>query len=138
MTEQVHQNISWEEVDNLCEKIATEIKQLKKPLESIYPIQRGGLVPAAILSRKLGLPINTNKCDVGPYSLIVDDISDSGETLKPYKGLHIVCLHHRHSTESVPLVSGQILLDETWIVYPWEDIDEERIPGYKKNILIIF
>lgn len=130
--EKITRKITWAEVDSLCEKIKLEVQELNKPLDNIYPVQRGGFIPATILSHKLGLPISTDMKDVGPYSLIVDDISDTGTTLKKFKGLHIVCLHSRKGTLVKPLVSGETLEDKTWIIYPWENLDAKKEQDYKK------
>ena len=46
--------LSWDDVqrlvDKLCEKIITELPNI----DSIYGIKRGGLIPAVMVSHKLG------------------------------------------------------------------------------------
>ena len=43
---------------------------------------QGGLIPAVMLSHRLKIPLV--KGDIGPDTLIVDDICDSGETLDKF------------------------------------------------------
>ena len=54
--------LSWDDVqglvDKLCEKIITELPNI----DSIYGIKRGGLIPAVMISHKLGLP-----CNIAPF-----------------------------------------------------------------------
>ena len=72
-------SITWDTIDNLITIIAREIISESPNIYNIYGIPRGGLIPAVLLSHKLGIPVTQ---EVKNYSLIVDDISDSGNTLK--------------------------------------------------------
>jgi uncharacterized protein len=62
-------------VDNLCEKIITELPNI----DSVFGLKRGGLIPAVMVSHKLGLPWSDVML---PNTLVIDDICDTGETLK--------------------------------------------------------
>ena len=48
--------LTWMYVDRLTDIIASQIKLNFKNVDSIYGIPRGGLIPAVMLSHKLGLP----------------------------------------------------------------------------------
>ena len=49
--------LSWELIDELTDKIATEVSRNYKEIKFIYGIPRGGLIPAVILSHKLGIKL---------------------------------------------------------------------------------
>ena len=53
-----------------------------KQIKNIYAIPRGGLPLAVSLSHRLNLPIIMNETEISPQTLVVDDIFDSGATLK--------------------------------------------------------
>ena len=69
--------ISWATIDELVTVIAKKIHTDSPNIDSIYGIPRGGLIPAVLLSHKLGLPLVQKPKS---NSLVVDDISDSGNT----------------------------------------------------------
>jgi len=57
--------------------------------------------------------------------LVVDDILDTGETLKNIKN-DIVCLHKKPHTITEPIVYSELIDNDFWIVYPWELDDSEE------------
>ena len=67
--------VDWDEINALVFRLRFKIGFFK----NIYGLPRGGLIPAVMLSHQLGIPMA--KGDIGPDTLIVDDICDSGETL---------------------------------------------------------
>ena len=126
--------ITWAQVDGLVDEIVTQVKQGFNNITHIYGIPRGGLIPAVMLSHKLGIPLITE-----PYknltTLIVDDISDSGQTLKEWEGLTTaVLLHKPHTSCAIPTIYGSVHSSDAWIVYPWERKDSETIQDYKLDI----
>ena len=80
--------ITWENIDEAIEVLAKQIEDSKIHYEVIYGLARGGLVPAVMLSHRLKIPMVLNMEEVwrlkvkNKAALIVDDISDTGETLK--------------------------------------------------------
>ena len=79
--------VDWEEINalvfRLFHKIITNSSLFNDlEIENIYGLPRGGLIPAVMLSHQLGIPMA--KGDIGPNTLIVDDICDSGETLDKF------------------------------------------------------
>ena len=67
--------------------------------------------------------------------LVVDDIADTGHTLKDFDNEHnVVCTFHYHKQSlTVPEFFCEEKTDE-WIVYPWEvKKDEEEIYYLIKN-----
>jgi len=100
-------NLDWSKIEKLCSKVISLIKKDKFNPEIIITIQRGGLIPATIISHTLKIrdvmvvnikrttsdKVNSNKIPAKILSpldknkvmnrrvLIVDDIIGSGETL---------------------------------------------------------
>lgn len=134
--------ITWDNMQTYCRELA----QKQMPAEqwkAIVGVSRGGLVPAAILSRELGIRYVDTICissydhdhqremkvlktieGDGTGMLIVDDLVDSGDTAKkiremyPKAKLVTVCAKP----------AGRDLVDEyivdidqdTWIEQPWD------------------
>jgi hypoxanthine phosphoribosyltransferase len=71
--------VDWDEIEALVFRLSHKILTNDLKFKNIYGLQRGGLIPAVMLSHQLGIPMA--KGDIGPDTLIVDDICDSGETL---------------------------------------------------------
>ena len=120
--------LTWEEVDDLVNILKQKVLDELPEIGSVMGIARGGLIPAVMLSHKLGVPY-TNLID--PNTLVVDDICDSGETLKNAPGVYHAVLHYKPHTSCVaPTIWGKEVGDE-WIVYPWERNDSRAIQDYK-------
>lgn len=129
--------------DDVVANLLTLVTQLRladyEPTLLIAPV-RGGLVPATYLSHALGdVPVlcwddNYKAISSGNWDyskiLIVDDLSDSGDTLKqiidvlaqPECEIRTATLIHRHSTQLVPTYSGGVVKHDEWIVFPWENM----------------
>jgi len=121
-------DIDWATVDSLINAIATKIHTDSPNIQHIYGIPRGGLIPAVLLSHKLGIPLVQK---LKNYSLIVDDISDSGNTLKEavdrashpmnnYKYMYTATLFERENTIFEPDYIGEHIKYNDWLVFPWE------------------
>ena len=121
-------SITWDTIDNLITIIAREIISESPNIYNIYGIPRGGLIPAVLLSHKLGIPVTQ---EVKNYSLIVDDISDSGNTLKKvigkcnnpiysFKEVYTATLFERQGTIFEPDFIGEHIKYNDWLVFPWE------------------
>jgi uncharacterized protein len=70
--------VSWNEIDELVNSLTQQISQSEIEIENIFGLQRGGLIPAVMVSHKLGIPMT--KGTISPNTLIIDDICDSGVT----------------------------------------------------------
>lgn len=121
---------TWQQFDTAVEEIARRLKATPRlsRVKNIYGIPRGGLVLAVALSHKLNLPIALEDTDL-PNLLVVDDISDSGETLREYRDLvtMTVTIHLAPTSSFVPDIWVYTKDDpNTWIVYPWEKETWER------------
>jgi hypoxanthine phosphoribosyltransferase len=122
--------LSWDDViilvDDLCRKI-----QLDQPnIDSIHGIARGGLIPAVLISHKLGLPYTDV---ILPNTLVVDDICDSGVTLENSPGVWTAVLHYKpHTSCFQPSIWSEIHKGDEWVIYPWEREDSETVQDYLK------
>ena len=65
--------IDWVEIDSLIFQLLYRIRTSELKFKNIYGLPRGGLIPAVMLSHRLEIPLV--KGDIGPDTLIVDDIT---------------------------------------------------------------
>ena len=94
--------VSWEELHRNSKALAWRLSEMK-PYKGIIAVTRGGLVPAAIVARELDIRLIDTVCVLsynqktkgevnvlkesiiannGQDWLIVDDLVDTGETIK--------------------------------------------------------
>jgi hypoxanthine phosphoribosyltransferase len=126
--------ITWDEIEELVDILAQQIAQSGIQIEHIYGLQRGGLIPAVLLSHKLGIPMTQNP--KLPNVLIVDDICDSGKTFHElflqYPKSKFACLHFKpHTSYFNPDFSANKFFSDAWINYPWEKVDSKTIADYR-------
>ena len=117
---------SYSDYETLMRKLVTKLKNNKrmKYIRNVYGIPRGGLPIAVHLSHFLKLNFLTNPFDkMHEETLIVDDIADTGITLKKYGSLYLFAtLFYKPRSEVKP---DFYLIETTkWIVFPWETSDE--------------
>ena len=103
-----------------CEYIAKTIKRnpITFDIKNVFGIKRGGLIPAVFISHMLDIPMVSVP---DKNSIIIDDISDSGTTLKPYldAGYKIATIYYYKKS----IVRPDIWVYEKkskWIQFPWE------------------
>lgn len=133
--------VSWNEIDELVNSLTQQIAQSGIQIENIFGLQRGGLIPAVMVSHKLGIPMT--KGTISPNTLIIDDICDSGVTFADFFETHqeeyafpfnlnFACLHYKPQTSKFkPTFYSSIWNSNDWIVYPWEREDSNTIQDYK-------
>ncbi|WP_108661190.1 xanthine phosphoribosyltransferase [Acuticoccus kandeliae] len=140
--------VSWDQFHRDCRALAWRLNGFG-PFESIVCITRGGLVPAAIVARELGVRvIDTISIvsygdfkqletldvvkDVAPNLveadrsklLIVDDLVDTGKTAKLVRdklpGAHFATVYAK--PKGRPLVDTFVteVSQDTWIYFPWD------------------
>lgn len=121
--------LSWDDinvlVEDLCNTIATSGVQVK----SIAGIKRGGLIPAVMISHKLNIPYVDR---INKDTLVVDDICDTGETLKKSIAMYTATLHYKPTAGFTPDFYAKEVGSD-WIVYPWERKDSDAIQDYLKK-----
>ena len=123
--------LSWDDVDDLVNELCEKIPFNLPLIDSVHGIPRGGLIPAVLISHKLGLPyVNA----VGPNTLVIDDICDSGYTLDTGPGVYTAVLHYKpHTSCFIPQLWAKLHEGDEWIIYPWETKDSESIQDYLKS-----
>lgn len=107
-------SLTWKDFQEKCLVLARKIDWSK--YESIFPVIRGGVYPAIELRELSGLPIVWEPSE---NSLVVDEICDSGATLKRFQdeGFDTAVLHFKGRCESPTYYAEE---NDRWIVYPWE------------------
>jgi len=123
--------LTWDHIEEAVDRLATSIKASGAKIKTIRGLPRGGLIPAVLLSHKLNIPMGNHPS----YGLIVDDICDSGVTLKPFMELSMLTatIHYKKSALVKPSFWYDVVEEENWIVYPWEQKDSETIQNYLKD-----
>lgn len=107
--------VNFEQVEAFVSALAETVRG--KGFTSIYAPARGGLVFGVWLSHKLNLPLAQSpvgKC------LIVDDIADSGQTLKKFAGKFFIATMFYQPDCSFEPDFWMFEKGEEWVVYPWE------------------
>lgn len=142
-----------------CDRLVDEIQTSNKRYDYIVGVARGGSIPAVYLSHRLKLPMKNvswstfhveqmreSAIDVaddimeGKRVLIVDDILDSGRTMKELildwscdrEDVDIAVLIYNVSQDIVPNFYGRQInkeLHDEWIDFWWEQ--DKQIPSNK-------
>lgn len=131
--------VSWEDITSFCNSVDLKVKP-----DLILGIHRGGISLAIMLSHRLNCPVdivyttrNSEKVDfTNRYSasykniLIVDDISDSGNSLHrvvdhifhnvPVSIIHTLTYARKKGTSYDPTYCKETFDDNIWVVFPWE------------------
>ena len=111
--------ISWREYEIAVDKLAAQIPKGK--YEYVYGIPRGGLLPAVMLSHRLGLPLFDEQIlSYETNTLIVDVIVDTGKTMKEYCEWDIAVVYKRYNCPLEPTYVGEVFERDSWLVFPYE------------------
>tara|TARA_B100001989_G_C24189728_1_gene293021 strand:+ start:123 stop:518 length:396 start_codon:yes stop_codon:yes gene_type:complete len=109
-------HFTWDEFDKSVEHIANKCKLLE--FSGIYGIPRGGLCLAVALSHKLRINLITEPIK---NSLIVDDVYESGITLKSLKDIEGAKFFVLFSKIKPTWWSTVHISEKSeWVVFPWE------------------
>tara|TARA_R110000803_G_scaffold30888_3_gene69339 strand:+ start:101 stop:502 length:402 start_codon:yes stop_codon:yes gene_type:complete len=110
-------DLSWDDFNNAVLKIANEFKG---KVDGVYGVKRGGLCLAVALSHELEIPLVTFPNNLDSKILWVDDIVETGKTLKEYfpYNMEYACWVKvgTHDCYSVHQETSN-----TWIIFPWEN-----------------
>jgi len=143
-------HVSWKEIDTIAEKLVQKIKKGRFAPDYLIGITVGGLVPLALIAKKLDIR-NTVTVSAVSYEgtkqkklsitylpkinlrnkkiLLVDDIADTGNTLKEISRILIKRYGVKKVKTAVFVVNKNhcaykpdfYVIEETrWIVFPWE------------------
>lgn len=119
----------WSDFVEAIENIFYRIKKEKLEFDYIYAPPRGGLCMGVVLSHKLDIPLISDEKDMVLQShdpnqkiLVVDDIVDTGKTLKPlskFPNITIMTWHYNYRNATFKPNYYYKEVDQ-WVVYPWE------------------
>ena len=145
-------NIPYKTILEYIKILEININESNWNPDLILSINRGGCVPGVFLSHKMGVRHEVYSFDFNRDSkidslynkivsnhtsvLIIDDINDTGNTLSNIcevfkehlsKLKFAVLINNKSSSFEVDYYSGQIdkSTDNSWIVFPWENMDNE-------------
>ena len=141
--------VSWDQFHRDARALAWRLAGLGQEFKAIVCITRGGLVPAAIISRELNIRLIETVCvasyhdyvnqgdmvllkgiapelmeNGGEGVLVVDDLTDTGKTAAQVRGMlpkaHFACVYAK--PKGVPTVDTFIteVSQDTWIYFPWD------------------
>ena len=128
--------LSWKWVDSQINTIGDKLEG--KDLEFVSGVPRGGLIPAVMMSHVFGIKyISYSSAKLLPKelrekTLVVDDIADTGHTLKEAIGLDFITstLAMRQGSQSLPDFYGEYINNDSWLVFPWEKLDSIPVQDY--------
>ncbi len=149
--------VSWEEIHRNSKALAWRLFE-KTPFKGIIAVTRGGLVPAAIVARELDIRLIDTVCVIsykeqvrgqveflkdktmskdGSNWLIVDDLVDTGETIKALRlqlpNAHYATVYAKpNGCEQVDTFITEVSQD-TWIYFPW-DLEMKPAPTINEQI----
>ena len=145
--------VSWDQFHRDCKALAWRLSGPGKepaPWTAIVAITRGGLVPAAIIARELGIRTIETVCiasyheykdqgelevikginaemvkqDGGRGVLVIDDLTDTGATARKVREMlpnaHIATVYAKPT--GVPMADTFVteVSQDTWIYFPWD------------------
>lgn len=136
---------SWHEMHREATDLATRL-QAQAPFRGIVAIARGGLVPAAVLARVLGIRLIETLCIAsydgeikGPLAvlktaplhlgdgagwLLVDDVADSGGTAEAARQMlplaHYAALYVKPAGRPFVDTFGRQVDQDVWVDFPWD------------------
>lgn len=140
--------VSWDQFHRDCRALAWRLNEAG-PFHAMVCVTRGGLVPAAIVARELGLRVIETVCissydvdnkrgtlrvlkgisadvvsDGGKGVLVIDDLVDTGATARLVRDMlpeaHFATVYAKPAGR--PLVDTYIteVSQDTWIYFPWD------------------
>jgi len=123
--------VSWADVDDAVSKLCDIIKPEIQHVTSIHGISRGGLIPAVMVSHKLNLPYVDTPIE---GTMTIDDICDSGVTLRDYKSTWKGALWFKPNTSCfTPTCWAEEHTGEEWLIFPWERYDSIAKQDYLQS-----
>jgi len=136
--------VTWDTLHRDTRTLAERLVNIG-PFKGIVAVTRGGLIPAAIVARELGVRLIETVSVVtyneeqlgapvvvkapaaagtGAGFLVVDDLVDTGTTMRVVRDLlpdaHFACVYAK--PKGRPLIDSFVteVAQDTWILFPWD------------------
>jgi len=127
--------LTYDDVDSLLDKIYEQVED--EGFKQVTGIPRGGTILAILYSHKYGIKYTHNIVNESDL-LVLDDIADSGATLKKeselYPDVTFATLHYKAESVYEPEYYAKYIIAEYgWVVYPWEQSNSNPIQDYLEN-----
>jgi len=135
--------ISWDQLHRDAKALSWRLHDCDRKWKGIVAVTRGGLVPAAIIARELGIHLIDTICITsydwqsqgestvlkpmegdGEGLLIIDDLVDTGSTAKVVRDMlpkaYFATVYAKPAGK--PLVDAHVteVSQDTWILFPWD------------------
>ncbi|OGR11600.1 MAG: xanthine phosphoribosyltransferase [Desulfobacterales bacterium RIFOXYA12_FULL_46_15] len=135
--------ISWEQLHRDSKALSWRLHDMNQVWRGIVAVTRGGLVPAAVIARELGIHHIDTVCITsynwqnqgetkilkavegsGRDLLIIDDLVDTGSTAKIVRKIlpeaYFATVYAKPAGK--PLVDAYVteVSQDTWILFPWD------------------
>lgn len=139
-------SVNWEQFHRDSRVLAWRLLETKKKWERIIAVARGGLIPAAIIARELGIRYIDTVC-ISSYTLrhqgkisilksisklkdnrekylIIDDLVDTGKTGKAVRdmipGAYFATVYAKPDGRSMVDTFVTEVSQDTWVLFPWD------------------
>ena len=149
--------VTWDQLHRDAKALAWRLME-RGPFAGIVAITRGGLIPAAIVARELEIR-TIESVSVLTYDeeakgetvvvkppaaagdgtgwLIIDDLVDTGTTLKAVRGLlpcaHAACVYAKPAGRPMADTFITEVSQSTWILFPWDTEPQFVAPLAKQS-----
>lgn len=122
-------HITWQEIEVEAKRIA---EQWRGRVSSVYGIPQGGAPLAVMVANYLSIPI-IEEPKIGLDCLIVDDLIDSGKTMRKYfKDFRVdAAFRKSHSPKHY---APYVKTIDDWLSFPWEKNNGEPTDGIVRLI----
>jgi len=126
------------DIDILAAMVQKSCQIYNHKYSAIYGVPQGGVVPAQALSNLLKIKLTTDyKKYKAKNILIVDDLMDSGQTIKAFANYDVAVLGKKSNTlerksKKQTFIGGDF--PDEWIHFWWEPSVEKGVGGIHDNV----
>ena len=157
-----YRNVSWEYQEDMCADIYENMLRKNYRPDAIIGLLRGGVVPARLFADYFDITLDFFALDAKLYNgiaepgeevkikpffgdikgkkvLIVDDIWDTGETMRAVlkylknEYLHTATLFKKNGSEGSPDFYCETANIDEWIIFPWDKRETKRLKHEKEK-----
>lgn len=107
--------VTWEDLEVEADRIADT---WRGKVSAVYGIPTGGVPLALMVASRIGVPM-ASEWHMGSAILVVDDLIDTGRTMRKYEGSGYRDAAFRKPYSPIALAPRARVMDE-WLWFPWE------------------